>query len=69
MRFLEASDVDDIESFVIELNRGIEQGTAQLQSAANGLQEMAGANGAVQGQGALGGPSGANGRGALGALG
>jgi hypothetical protein len=65
MRFLEASDVDDIESFVIELNRGIEQGTAQLQSAANGLQEMAGANGAVQGQRALAGPQGANGSGGL----
>jgi hypothetical protein len=69
MRFLEASDVDDIESFVLELNRGLERNTAQLQSAANGLGEMAGANGAVSGQGLLGPPSGANGSGALGALG
>jgi hypothetical protein len=65
MRFLEASDVDDIESFVLELNRGIEQGTAQLQAAAGGLGELAAGNGAVQGQGAVDGGAGPNGRGSL----
>jgi hypothetical protein len=65
MRFLEASDVDDIEAFVLELNRGIEQGTAQLQAAAGGLGELAAGNGAVQGQGAVDGGAGPNGRGSL----
>lgn len=69
MRFLEAGDVDDIESFVLQINRAAQQGTADLQRATGGLSELgaarspAGVGGFSPGlpQLSSGGASGANG--------
>jgi hypothetical protein len=64
-RFLEASDIDDIETYIFELNRGLTESTNQLQTASNGLREVAQANGAAQGSPGLGGPGGSPGGGTL----
>lgn len=50
LRFLEAGDVDDIEQFVLQLDRANQAGgpgSPDVQSALGGLGEMAGAGGAV----------------------
>lgn len=47
MKFLEASDVDDIEKFVAQLNQGLEGDTQRLQRVVGELRDLAGASGAV----------------------
>jgi hypothetical protein len=71
LRFLEAGDVDDLEQFVLQLERGEQQSSADIRAATGGLAEIAGNRLGVQGapMGEAGGmvPGGA--AGSLGALG
>lgn len=55
MRFLEASDVDDIEQYVTQLQQDQSANSAQLQNALGGFRELAMDRGAV-GDGGLAGP-------------